>query len=240
MASRSSRLSCSRSRTLPGSRLSRRNTDSSADGKPLLATELPAGRGHTAGDHPGSGSEATSASTASRSARERRRHVSMETAASARRHVPAMTPSTSRAPGQTRDVHRRARCAAFSTSSARSSGRWKRKYASPLGRSRAGAAARQARARRKRGSSEARIQASPIGVRTGIERRCAQLVEGRAACSRRDAGPGGECVGRRRGRRRADSAAPARAAPRPGRCLAAAPSRWSAASRRPIECAPGP
>ena len=53
---------------------------------------------------PGSGKDAASASTASRAARERRRQVWIVTVASARRHVPTISPSTRRAPGQTRGV----------------------------------------------------------------------------------------------------------------------------------------
>ena len=54
---------------------------------------------------PGRGSDLASASTASRCARERRRHGWIVSTCSARRQVPTVSPSTSRAPGQTRDVH---------------------------------------------------------------------------------------------------------------------------------------
>ena len=83
----------------------------------------------------------------------------------ARRHVPAISPSTSSAPGQTRDVHSLARRAESGTSSSRSRPQ-RRKNVSPLGRRRAGAGA--AALARNVDSSLDRIQASPIGVRTGV------------------------------------------------------------------------
>jgi len=49
---------------------------------------------------PGRGSDTASASTASRSLEERRRHVSIETSAADRRHTPTISPPTSNAPGR--------------------------------------------------------------------------------------------------------------------------------------------
>ncbi len=54
---------------------------------------------------PGSGKDAASASTAPRAARESRRQVWIVRIPCVRRHVPAISPSTRRAPGQTREVH---------------------------------------------------------------------------------------------------------------------------------------
>jgi Glycosyltransferase family 87 len=58
---------------------------------------------------PGSGSDFASASTASRSARVSRRHGWMLRSFRARRQVPTISPATSTAPGQTREVHSAAR-----------------------------------------------------------------------------------------------------------------------------------
>ena len=86
---------------------------------------------------PGSGKDAASASTASRSSRDSRRQVSIVTLPCARRHVPTISPSTRTAPGQTRDVQSAPRRSASTTSSSRSSP-CRRKKASPLGRRRGG------------------------------------------------------------------------------------------------------
>ena len=84
----------------------------------------------------------------------------------ARRHVPATSPSTSTAPGQTRGVQSSSRRPGSGTSSSRSAP-WRRKYASPLGRSRAVATSRPTEVRNA-SSSSLKIHASPTGVRTGV------------------------------------------------------------------------
>ena len=87
---------------------------------------------------PGSGRLAASTSMALRAARESRAHVSIRTTCCARRHVPRTSPSTSSAPGHTRDVQSLRRRSACGTSNSRSAPS-SRKYASPLGSRRAGA-----------------------------------------------------------------------------------------------------
>jgi hypothetical protein len=114
---------------------------------------------------PGNGSEAASASTASRSARVSRRQSWMLRSAWARRQVPTISPATSTAPGHTREVHSSARRAAAGTRSSRPAPQW-RKYVSPLGRRRT--APDESEGPRKPGSSRASIQASPRGVRTAV------------------------------------------------------------------------
>ena len=69
---------------------------------------------------PGNGKDSASLSTASRAARERRRHGWTVTVASARRHVPTTSPSTRTAPGQTREVQSALRRSASGTRSLRS------------------------------------------------------------------------------------------------------------------------
>ncbi len=93
------------------------------------------------------------------------RHGWIDTFAFARRQVPATSPSTSNAPGQTRDVQSSARRLASGTSSSRPRPQ-SRKNVSPLGRRRAGAGAPAAA--RNVDSSLDRIQPSPMGVRTGV------------------------------------------------------------------------
>ncbi len=114
---------------------------------------------------PGSGMDAASASTASRSAGESRRHDSIVTSVCERLHVPTISPSTRTAPGQTRGVQSWRRWSESGTRSSRSAP-CRRKYASPLGRSRADAAGPPGA--RNVGSSLVRIHASPTGVRTGV------------------------------------------------------------------------
>ena len=144
---------------------------------------------------PGSGSDAASASTASRAARERRRHgwtvtVRVARVATSRRPRPRRGRRPARREGSRArgDVGRRA------------PGARDRRPAGGSRRRRSGGAVRAPRASRssrKIGSSRVRIHASPTGVRTGVSRP-AQPVEGRGALSRRDAGPPGE-RSRRRG-----------------------------------------
>ena len=76
-------------------------------------------------------------------------------------------PPPRRALRPARRARSRARCDARRRGpGARDRLRWRRKYASPLGRSRAGG--RGAAGARNAGSSRVRIHASPIGVRTGV------------------------------------------------------------------------
>lgn len=121
---------------------------------------------------PGNGKPSASASTAARAARESRCQGCTVSAAPARRHVPTISPSTRTAPGHTREVQSWARRSGCGTTSSRSAP-WSRKYASPLGRSRAaaagpeiGAPARRASVSRRRRSVFAPGSASVVALRT--------------------------------------------------------------------------
>ena len=143
---------------------------------------------------PGRGRDSASASTAWRSAVERRRHVWIATTAFARRHVPTTSPPTSTAPGQTRGVHSSRRRFSSGTRSSRSTP-WSRKYVSPLGRSRAGAAGEAL-------GPEARLVAGQDPLiadrRSHGHDLPRERFERRAALSRTDPGPLGEGCGRGR------------------------------------------
>ena len=92
------------------------------------------------------------------------------TFACARRHVPTSSPPTSTAPGQTRGVQSVAATLRRRARAARGPRPSRSEKASPLGRSRAAAPGGGGLAVSS-GSSAARIHASPIGVRTGGQRR---------------------------------------------------------------------
>ncbi len=137
---------------------------------------------------------AASASTASRSGRDSRRHDAIVTSAWARRQVPTISPSTRTAPGQTRGVQSSRRRPASGTRSSRSAP-CRRKYASPLGSSRAVAAAPP-------GSAEPRLvlcqDPRVADGRSHRRQRSRECVERSAAAWRSNPGPLGECRGRRR------------------------------------------
>lgn len=141
-------------------------------------------------ERPGNGIEAASTSTASHSRRDSRRQASMVTRACARRHVPTISPATSRAPGQTRGVQISRRRSAWETSSSRSDP-WSRKYVSPLGRRRAGAAGPASV--RNAGSSAARMDPRVADRGADGHQSRAERLE-RVAPSEPDAGPVGEGV----------------------------------------------
>ena len=119
--------------------------------------------------------------------------TSIVTSAFARLHVPTIWPSTRTAPGQTRGVQSSRRWSESGTRSSRSAP-CRRKYASPLGRSRADAAGPPGA--RNAGSSRLRIHAIADG-RPHRRQRLGERVERGAAGRRRpDPGPLGECRGR--------------------------------------------
>ena len=145
--------------------------------------------------------------TASRSAADSRRQVCTVSTRSARRQVPAISPSTSRAPGQTRGVHSASRGARRPGPAARG-----RRPGAGSRRRRWGAAGPAPRARARRGSaasSSARIHASPIGCPHRRQRAC-RAPRTPPRPPRRRSPPSRRTPPAWPGRRRAGSGAPAR------------------------------
>ena len=178
---------------------------------------------------PGSGKDSASASTASRAARERRRQDWTVTVASARRHVPTISPSTRTA----------TRPDARGPERATTIGVGDQEFAIGSLEEEVGVAAREEPCGRRgpRGGAERRLVA---GEDPRVADRCSHRGQRPAErVERRDASPRARSPPTRRtprawwDRRRAGTGARARGERRAGRSRVAARSRWWAAARRP-------